>query len=102
MSTTTTSHKNNKNDNHDNVCNDDDDTNADEFNENPTRTILEHTLAALDNGKYALSFPSGTAGQSCLIATLKAGDGIICGGNIYTGTIELFRETGEISVCVFT
>jgi cystathionine beta-lyase/cystathionine gamma-synthase len=28
-----------------------------------------------------------------LIATLKAGDGIICGGNIYTGTIELFRET---------
>jgi cystathionine gamma-lyase len=62
-------------------------------NENPTRTILEQTLAALDNGNYAVSFPSGTATQSCLIATLKAGDGIICGDNIYTGTIELFRET---------
>lgn len=62
-------------------------------NENPTRTILEQTLAALDNGNYAVSFPSGTATQTCLIATLKAGDGIICGDNIYTGTIELFRET---------
>lgn len=62
-------------------------------NENPTRTILEQTLASLDNGNYAVSFPSGTATQSCLIATLKAGDGIICGDNIYTGTIELFRET---------
>lgn len=66
-----------------------------EFNsENPTRLILEQTLAALDNGKYALVFPSGTAGQSCLMAMLKAGDSIICGNNIYTGTIELFRETG--------
>lgn len=62
--------------------------------ENPTRVILEQTLAALDNGKYALVFPSGTAGQSCLMAMLKAGDSIICGNNIYTGTIELFRETG--------
>lgn len=26
------------------------------------------------------------------MATLKAGDGIICGDNIYTGTIGLFRE----------
>lgn len=66
---------------------------SDDANENPTRTILEQTLAALDNGNYAVSFPSGTATQSCLIATLKAGDGIICGDNIYTGTIELFRET---------
>lgn len=72
---------------------DDSESDADESNENLTRTILEQTLAALDNGKYAVSFPSGTAGQSCLIAMLKADDGIICGDNIYTGTIELFRET---------
>jgi cystathionine beta-lyase/cystathionine gamma-synthase len=66
---------------------------VDTMEENPTRMILEQTLAALDNGKYAVSFPSGTASQSCLIATLNAGDSIICGNNIYTGTIELFRET---------
>jgi cystathionine gamma-lyase len=61
--------------------------------DNPTRLILEQTLAALDNASYAIVLPSGTAAQSCLIATLKADDGIICGDNIYTGTIELFRET---------
>lgn len=60
--------------------------------DNPTRKVLEETLAALDNGKYCLSFPSGTGGQTALIATLKAGDGILCGDNIYTGTIGLFRE----------
>jgi cystathionine gamma-lyase len=60
--------------------------------ENPTRTVLERTLAALDNGHFALTFPSGTAAQTALIATLKSGDGILCGDNIYTGTIGLFRE----------
>lgn len=60
--------------------------------ENPTRTVLEHTLSALDNAKYTISFPSGTGGQMALMATLKAGDGILCGDNIYTGTIGLFRE----------
>lgn len=62
------------------------------YYDNPTRTVLEETLAALDNGKYGLSFPSGTGGQMALIATMSAGDGIICGDNIYTGTIGLFRD----------
>lgn len=60
--------------------------------DNPTRTVLEETLAALDNGKYCLSFPSGTGGQTTLISTMSRGDGIICGDNIYTGTIGLFRD----------
>lgn len=60
--------------------------------DNPTRTVLEDTLAALDNGKYCLSFPSGTGGQMALITSMSAGDRIICGDNIYTGTIGLFRD----------
>jgi cystathionine gamma-lyase len=60
--------------------------------ENPTITVLNQTLAALDNAKYCLTFPSGTGGQTALVAALKKGDGIICGDNIYTGTIGLFRE----------
>lgn len=63
-----------------------------QYFDNPTRTVLEQTLAALDNGKHCLTFPSGTGGQTALIATLKKGDGILCGDNIYTGTIGLFRE----------
>lgn len=60
--------------------------------ESPTRAVLERTLAALDNGRYALTFPSGTGVQTALIATLKSGHHILCGDNIYTGTIGLFRE----------
>ncbi|XP_037050030.1 cystathionine gamma-lyase-like isoform X1 [Bradysia coprophila] len=60
--------------------------------DNPTRTVLENTLAALDVGKYCLSFPSGTGGQMTLISTMTPGDRIICGDNIYTGTIGLFRD----------
>lgn len=62
------------------------------YYENPTRTVLEETLAAIDNGRYCLSFPSGTGGQMALITTMTAGDRIICGDNIYTGTIGLFRD----------
>lgn len=62
------------------------------YYDNPTRTVLEETLAALDNGKYCLSFPSGTGGQMALITTMSPGDRIICGDNIYTGTIGLFRD----------
>lgn len=39
--------------------------------DNPTRTVLENTLAALDVGKYCLSFPSGTGGQMTLISTMN-------------------------------
>lgn len=60
--------------------------------ENPTRTVLERTLAALDNAQYCLAYPSGTGGQTAMMSMLKLGDGIICGDNIYTGTIGLFRE----------
>jgi cystathionine gamma-lyase len=69
--------------------------------ENPTITVLNQTLAALDNAKYCLTFPSGTGGQTALVATLKKGDAIICGDNIYTGTIGLFREiAADLGVCV--
>lgn len=36
--------------------------------DNPTRTALEKTLAALDNGNYCLTFPSGTGGQTALVS----------------------------------
>jgi len=62
--------------------------------DNPTRKVLEETLAALDNAKYCCTFPSGTGGQMTLMSGMKSGDGIICGDNIYTGTIGLFREIG--------
>lgn len=59
---------------------------------NPTRNVLETCLAAVDNGKYALTFASGLGTQTAIISSLKTGDGIITGDDIYGGTNRLFRN----------
>lgn len=59
---------------------------------NPTRNVLEVCLASLDNAKYGLTFSSGLGAQTALIATLKSGDRILCGDDIYGGTNRLFRN----------
>lgn len=59
---------------------------------NPTRNVLEACLAALDNGKHGLTFASGLGTQTAIISTLKTGDGIITGDDIYGGTNRLFRN----------
>lgn len=59
---------------------------------NPTRNVLEECLAALDNGKHALTFASGLGTQTAIISSLKTGDGIITGDDIYGGTNRLFRN----------
>lgn len=59
---------------------------------NPTRQVLEQCLAAVDNAKHALTFASGLGTQTAIISTLKTGDGIITGDDIYGGTNRLFRN----------
>ncbi|CAO1432601.1 unnamed protein product, partial [Diamesa serratosioi] len=59
---------------------------------NPTRQVLEECLAAVDNGKYALTFSSGLGTTTAIITTLKTGDHIITGDDIYGGTNRLFRN----------
>jgi cystathionine gamma-lyase len=59
---------------------------------NPTRAVLETCLAALDNGKYALTFASGLGAQTAIISTMKTGDAIITGDDVYGGTNRLFRN----------
>ena len=59
---------------------------------NPTRNVLEACLAGLDNAKHALTFASGLGTQTAIISTLKTGDGIITGDDIYGGTNRLFRN----------
>lgn len=59
---------------------------------NPTRNVLEVCLAGLDNAKYALTFASGLGTQTAIMSTLKSGDGIITGDDIYGGTNRLFRN----------
>jgi len=56
---------------------------------NPTRTVLERQIAALEGGKEGLAFGSGMAAITTLFATLKSGDHVILSRNVYGGTYRL-------------
>ncbi|XP_008559861.1 cystathionine gamma-lyase [Microplitis demolitor] len=58
---------------------------------NPTRNMLETTLAAIENGKHGLTFASGLGATTALGALLESGDHIVCVDDIYGGTSRYFR-----------
>ncbi|XP_013782675.1 cystathionine gamma-lyase-like [Limulus polyphemus] len=58
---------------------------------NPTRNCLEKCLAALEDGKYALSFASGLAATLSITHLLSSGDHVICFDDVYGGTNRYFR-----------
>lgn len=59
---------------------------------NPTRSALQHNLAALENGKYGFCFSSGMAAVQSVITLFKPGDHVICTDNVYGGTYRLFEQ----------
>jgi len=59
---------------------------------NPTRTILEHTIAVLESAQYGLAFASGLAAIDTITNTLKAGDHVLCCDDVYAGTYRLFER----------
>jgi cystathionine gamma-lyase len=59
---------------------------------NPTRTALEHSLAALENGKYGLCFGSGMASIDTLIKILRPGDEVVSTNDLYGGTYRIFTK----------
>ncbi|CAH1406464.1 unnamed protein product [Nezara viridula] len=62
---------------------------------NPTRTSLESCLASLDNAKYGFAFASGLATVTGVCALLNAGDHVICGDDLYSGTNRHFAVIGK-------
>jgi cystathionine beta-lyase/cystathionine gamma-synthase len=58
---------------------------------NPTRARVEEALAALEGGICGHAFASGMAAIYALVATLRAGDHVICSANVYGGTARLFN-----------
>lgn len=58
--------------------------------QNPTRKALENNMAAIENGKFGLAFGSGMAAIDCVLKTLKHGDEVISGNDIYGGSYRLF------------
>ena len=56
---------------------------------NPTRQVLEANLAAIDSGKYAISFASGMSAVDACFKLMTAGDHIVCGDDVYGGVTRL-------------
>ncbi len=56
---------------------------------NPTRQVLEDNLAAIENGKYAISFASGMSAVDACFKLFTSGDHIVCGDDVYGGVTRL-------------
>lgn len=59
---------------------------------NPTRDVLQNSLAALENGKHGLAFSSGLAAIDAVLKLLSPGDEVIASNDMYGGTYRLFTQ----------
>jgi cystathionine beta-lyase/cystathionine gamma-synthase len=79
--------------------------------QNPTRTVLEANLAALENGTDAICFSSGLAAMDAVLKLLNPGDEVICTDDLYGGSYRImtrvfgkygikfhFANIGDISI----
>ncbi len=59
---------------------------------NPTRTVLEATLAALESGAAGLAFSSGLGALTTLLEAFPRGSRIVSVDDLYGGTWRLFEH----------
>jgi len=59
---------------------------------NHNADALERRIAALEGGASALCFSSGLAALDALVAALPQGGRIVCGSNVYGGTVRLLER----------
>jgi cystathionine beta-lyase/cystathionine gamma-synthase len=62
---------------------------------NPTRTALEGCLAALEGARHAIAFGSGCAATTAVLMTLRSGDHVLVGDDVYGGTFRIFDKVLE-------
>lgn len=60
--------------------------------QNPTRTVLEANLAALENGTDAICFGSGLAAMDAVLKLLNPGDEVICTDDLYGGSYRIMTK----------
>lgn len=58
--------------------------------DNPTRSGYQRALAALESARYSLAFASGMAAIDTIMKTLRPGDRVLAGDDLYGGTYRLF------------
>lgn len=59
---------------------------------NPTRLVLEETLATADGGVKGFAFASGLAAIDAVLHLFRSGDRIIVTEDLYGGTFRLFEQ----------
>jgi cystathionine gamma-lyase len=59
---------------------------------NPTRTALQDCAAALEGARHGIAFASGCAATTTIMQTLRQGDHVICGDDVYGGTFRIFEQ----------
>ena len=65
---------------------------------NPTRSVLEAALAALERGKHGHCFASGMSAIDVVFRMLQSGDHVIAGENMYGGSSSGANVTGALQV----
>ena len=60
--------------------------------QNPTRTVLEKNLAALENGTDAICFASGLAAMDSVLKLLNPGDEVIATDDLYGGSYRIMTK----------
>ncbi|MVT06898.1 cystathionine gamma-synthase [Chitinophaga tropicalis] len=63
--------------------------------QNPTRDALQNALAAIENGKFGISFGSGLAATDAIMKLLNPGDEVIASNDLYGGTYRIFTKIFE-------
>jgi cystathionine gamma-synthase len=59
---------------------------------NPTRAAFETALAALEGGSWCRAFASGLGAESTLLLSLRPGDHVVLGDDVYGGTHRLLDK----------
>lgn len=60
--------------------------------QNPTRSVLEQNIAALENGKYGICFSSGLAALDAILKRLNPGDEVLATDDLYGGSYRLMNR----------
>jgi cystathionine beta-lyase/cystathionine gamma-synthase len=60
--------------------------------DNPTREVLESSLAEIEDAAHALAFSSGLAAEQAIVQMLDPGARVLVCDDVYGGTGRLFRD----------
>lgn len=63
--------------------------------QNPTRSVLETNIAALENANYGICFSSGMSAMDSILKMLNPGDEIVSINDLYGGAYRLITKVYE-------